>query len=583
MVNHGLVVVPLFFIIALLAARVGGTDDLRRMGGLAMRAPVLAALFLIVALATLAMPGSANFVGEFLILTGVFKAKIVYAIVAGAGVALAAVYMIRLYQRSMHNPLAPGAESREMSVADAVVIVPIVAVILFLAVYPQFVLERSESDRHHPGDPGDPMNGFDAPYIDYAGISPLIALTAGTCVTLLAGLFRARALVLVTALATLAAAAGLSAWQFGESKSLVEGALRSDDLSLSLSFVFYAAAAIALLLSLGERGDRPSALGDYAGLMLASVTGMVVLASAINLVSLFVGIELLSIPLYVMCALDLHRRTSLESGLKYLVIGSVGSATLLYGLAFIYGASGSTDFAEIARAIGDAGIAGDPLLLTGIALTAAGLAFKASVAPFHQWTPDVYEGAPTSVTAFMAVATKTAAFAILLRLFDTALLPAKDDWDVALAALAVATIAIGNIGAIGQASLKRLLAYSGVAQAGYMLAGVLVATELGVRSVVFYLFVYLIMNMAAFAVVAARERESGLGDHIDSVAGIGATRPGARVAADDRDARACRAAGHGGVPGEVLPDRGGGGRRLHLARASRSWSGRCCRSCTTCA
>jgi NADH-quinone oxidoreductase subunit M len=144
MVNHGLVVAPLFFIIALLSARVGGTDDLRRMGGLAMRAPVLAALFLIVALATLAMPGSANFVGEFLILTGIFKAKVVYAFVAGAGIALAAVYMIRLYQRSMHNPLAPGAESREMSVADGVVIVPIVAVILFLAVYPQFVLERSE-------------------------------------------------------------------------------------------------------------------------------------------------------------------------------------------------------------------------------------------------------------------------------------------------------------------------------------------------------------------------------------------------------------------------------------------------------
>jgi NADH-quinone oxidoreductase subunit M len=145
MVNHGLVVVPLFLIISLLAARVGGTDDLRRMGGLAARAPVLAALFLIVALATLAMPGSANFVGEFLILTGVFKAKIVYAIVAGVGVALAAFYMIRFFQRSMHNPPALGAVSREMSAADAVVIVPIVAVILFLAVYPQFILERSET------------------------------------------------------------------------------------------------------------------------------------------------------------------------------------------------------------------------------------------------------------------------------------------------------------------------------------------------------------------------------------------------------------------------------------------------------
>jgi NADH-quinone oxidoreductase subunit N len=372
------------------------------------------------------------------------------------------------------------------------------------------------------------MNGFDAPHIDYAGISPLIALTAGTCVTLLAGLFRgraARAMVIFCALATLAAAAGLSAWQFGESKSLVEGALRSDDLSLSLSFVFYAAAALALLLALGERVQEQTSLADYAGLLLASVTGMVVLASATNLVSLFVGLELLSIPLYVLCALDMHRRSSLEAGLKYLVIGSIGSATLLYGLAFIYGASGSTDFAAIARGIGDEGVVGDPLLLTGIALAIAGLAFKASVAPFHQWTPDVYEGAPTSVTAFMAVATKAAAFAVLLRFFDGALLPAKDDWDVALAALAVATIAIGNVGAIGQDSLKRLLAYSGVAQAGYMLAGVLVATQTGVQSVVFYLFVYLIMNMAAFAVVAARERESAFGDHLDSVAGLGATRP----------------------------------------------------------
>jgi NADH-quinone oxidoreductase subunit M len=144
MVNHGLVVAPLFFIIALLAARAGGTDDLRKMGGLATRAPVLAALFLIVALATLAIPGSANFMGEFLILTGVLKAKIVYALVAGVGVALAAVYMIRLYQRSMHNPLAEGAESRELTMQDGLVIVPIVAVILALALYPQFVLHRSE-------------------------------------------------------------------------------------------------------------------------------------------------------------------------------------------------------------------------------------------------------------------------------------------------------------------------------------------------------------------------------------------------------------------------------------------------------
>jgi NADH-quinone oxidoreductase subunit M len=144
MVNHGLVVAPLFFIIALLAARAGGSDDLRQMGGAAFRAPVLAALFLIVALATLAMPGSANFVGEFLILTGVLKAKIAFAVVAGAGVVLAAVYMIRLYQRAMHNPAGVAVESREMSAGDGAVLVPVVAAILVLALYPQLVLDRSE-------------------------------------------------------------------------------------------------------------------------------------------------------------------------------------------------------------------------------------------------------------------------------------------------------------------------------------------------------------------------------------------------------------------------------------------------------
>ena len=372
------------------------------------------------------------------------------------------------------------------------------------------------------------MSSFDAPTIDYAGLSPLLALTAGTCVTLLAGLFPGRGgrvLPVTAALVTLATAFGLSIWQFGESKSLVEGAMRSDDLALSLNFVFLASAALALVLSLRERLESATALADYSALLLASVTGMVVLAGATNLVTLFLGIELLSIPLYVMCALDLQRRTSLEAGLKYLVIGSVGSATLLYGLAFIYGASGATGFGAIAEAISESGVAGDPLLLTGIALALTGLAFKASVAPFHQWTPDVYEGAPTSVTAFMAVATKAAAFAIILRFFDVALLPAKEDWDVAVAALATATIVIGNIGAIGQDSLKRMLAYSGVAQAGYMLAGVVVASELGVEATVFYLAAYTVMNMAAFAVVIARERETTLGDHIDAVSGIGASRP----------------------------------------------------------
>jgi len=171
------------------------------------------------------------------------------------------------------------------------------------------------------------------------------------------------------------------------------------------------------------------------------------------------------------------------------------------------------------------GLRDDTLLLTGVGLIVAGLAFKASVAPFHQWTPDVYEGAPTPITGFMAVATKAAAFGVLLRLFDVGLIDAVDTWGPALAVLAAITIVVGNVGAIGQSSLKRMLAYSSVGQAGYMLAGVVVSTKLGVQAVVFYLAAYLLMNLTAFAVITIRERESDLGDDIASLYGTGASRP----------------------------------------------------------
>jgi NADH-quinone oxidoreductase subunit N len=365
------------------------------------------------------------------------------------------------------------------------------------------------------------------PHIDWAGLSPLVALLGAATLVLLLGLLRPRAvrevLVPALALAGFLAAIGLGIWQYGEQKDLVAGALRLDDLTIVLSFVFSAGGAAAVLLSWRAVAPREAAHGEYFALMLTSAAGMWVLVAAQNLVTLFLGLELLSIPLYVLCATEMRRATSLESGLKYLIIGSVGSATLLYGLAFLYGATGSTDFSGIARAAGD--VSNDPLLLTGIALSLVGLAFKASVAPFHQWTPDVYEGAPTPVTAFMAVATKAAAFGAFVRLFDVALLDASGDWAPALAALATITIVVGNVGALGQSSLKRLMAWSSVAQAGYMLAGVVVATQLGVQATVFYLGVYLMMNLAAFAVIVIRERETGLGDDIASVQGLGAQRP----------------------------------------------------------
>ncbi len=189
----------------------------------------------------------------------------------------------------------------------------------------------------------------------------------------------------------------------------------------------------------------------------------------------------------------------------------------------LYGAAGGTNYSALAAA--GASMSDDVLFLTGIALVVVGLAFKASVAPFHQWTPDVYEGAPTPVTGFMAVATKAAAFGVILRLFNVALIDASTTWAPAFATLAVITIVVGNVGAIGQSSLKRLLAYSSVAQAGYMIAGVVVTNQRGVSATVFYLMIYVVMNLAAFAVIVARERETPYGDDIASLYGVGADRP----------------------------------------------------------
>jgi NADH-quinone oxidoreductase subunit N len=367
---------------------------------------------------------------------------------------------------------------------------------------------------------------FHAPHIDYAGISPLIALAVGLVVVLMTSVFKPfRRTAPALTILTLAVTAGLLIWRWDDPQSLVSGALRIDDLAISISLIALLTAAFAVLYSTRETAVAEAGSGEYHALLLGSVLGMVLLTQADNLVTFFVALETLSIPLYILCATDLRREGSLESGLKYLIVGSLGSATLLYGMAFLYGGTGSTDFEGIAHGIAQGGVLGDPLILVGIGMCAVGLAFKTSIAPFHQWTPDVYQGAPTPITAFMAVATKAAAFAVFLRFFDVALGDQGGDWQPALAVLAAISIVVGNVGALGQDSLKRLLGYSGVAQAGYMLGGVVVASESGVSALVFYLAAYLFMNLAAFAVVIARERETAWGDDIRALRGLGAERP----------------------------------------------------------
>ncbi|MGH2858624.1 MAG: NADH-quinone oxidoreductase subunit N [Solirubrobacteraceae bacterium] len=373
------------------------------------------------------------------------------------------------------------------------------------------------------------------PHIAYGPFLPFLILAGGALGVLLAGLLgqvvRERAVPVLT-VGVLAAAIVTETLRFGHPASIISGALAVDGLAIVLDLIIAAGAIVTVLISLRTPAPESAGHGEYHSLLLFSVLGMAILVSSQNTVSLFVGFELLSLPLYVLCASELRREGSLESGLKYLVIGSVGSATLVYGLAMIYGATGSTQFGPIAAAIAGrgahalaGGLLGDPLLLTGTGLVIVGFAFKASVAPFHQWTPDVYEGAPTPVTGFMATATKAAALGVLLRFFDVAAIPIHETWAPALAVVAAITIVVGNVGAITQSSLKRMLGYSGVAQAGYMLAGVVVATKLGIDATVLYLAFYLMMNMAAFAVIVAVQNQRADGDDIAALAGLGRREP----------------------------------------------------------
>jgi NADH-quinone oxidoreductase subunit N len=370
------------------------------------------------------------------------------------------------------------------------------------------------------------------PHIDWASLSPLVVLSAGALVVLLFGLLSSQMvrerIVPLLSLVTLGGAIGAEIARFHHPETIISGALRIDDLGLLIDLICATSGIATVLLSLRARAPREAGQGEFHSLLLFSLLGMAILVSAVDLITLFIGIEMLSIPLYVLCAAEHRREGSLESGLKYLVIGSVGSATLAYGLAMVYGATGSTSFTGIAAAISGAsqslGVATDPLLLGGLGLVVVGFAFKASIAPFHQWTPDVYEGAPTPITAFMATATKAAALGVFIRFFDVAAIGAQSTWAPLLATIAALTIIVGNVGALSQTSLKRMLGYSGVAQAGYMISGVVVATKLGASATVLYLGIYLLVNIAAFAVIQAQELDCG-DDQVGSLAGLGSRNP----------------------------------------------------------
>jgi NADH-quinone oxidoreductase subunit N len=363
------------------------------------------------------------------------------------------------------------------------------------------------------------------PHVDWFAISTILVLLGASGIALLAAVLVPRRWRhgFAGSVAALGCLGGVvtSIWLYVDSAggNRVIGDAFYRDRWTALGQVILCATALATALLGWEHIREHEA--EFAALLLASTAGMTFFVGAANLMTLFLSLEWFSIALYVMCALEYDREGSLEAALKYLVVGSFGSAALLFGSALVYGATNRIGFVEIAHSAGSH----DVLLALGLAMIVAGLGFKSSSAPFHMWTPDVYEGAPTTVTAFMSSATKVAAFLLTIRVLRTAF-PQEDHlWSWAFAGIAVASLVVGNFAALVQRDLKRLLAYSSISHAGFILMGVAAGTTLGARAVMYYLIPYAAMAFGSFAIVAARERELGTAVTLDNLAGFGWERP----------------------------------------------------------
>jgi NADH-quinone oxidoreductase subunit N len=303
------------------------------------------------------------------------------------------------------------------------------------------------------------------------------------------------------------------------------GSVAVDGISRIALVLLAFSALMTLLVTAGYAGRWEVESGEYFALILFATAGMMAMASGLDLVTIFIGLEVASISQYILASFRWHADRSNEASVKYLLLGAFASAFLLYGIALTYGATGSTHLVEIAAALKTAGVAGNPLLIAGIGLMLVGLGFKVSAVPFHMWTPDVYEGAPTAVTAFMAAGPKVAVFVALLRILGFGFDAARPDWTALVWWLAVLTMVVGNILALVQKDMKRLLAYSAIAHAGYVLVALVAGADLGGIGVLFYLVVYSLTTLGSFGVVALAKSEDDGGTAIENFAGLGWSRP----------------------------------------------------------
>jgi NADH-quinone oxidoreductase subunit N len=372
---------------------------------------------------------------------------------------------------------------------------------------------------------------------DFLPALPEIALAVASMVLLVIGVFRGEASTrLVSWLAVLVLIGILVlAARLGIDRRIgFYGMFVTDAFALFMKALVLIGSAVSIVMAMRYNDDHRIARFEFPVLVLLATTGMMVMVSANDLITLYLGLELQSLALYVVASFDRDSVRSSEAGLKYFVLGALSSGMLLYGASMIYGFAGTTSFAALAQVVGSHGPGGaaalSPGLIVGIVFVVVGLAFKVSAVPFHMWVPDVYEGAPTPVTAFFAVAPKMAAIALFMRFMIEPFGGMIAEWRQIIVFLSVASMVLGSVAAIAQTSIKRLMAYSSIGHIGYALIGLAAATPSGIRGVLVYMAIYLFMNVGTFAVILCMRQQGKMLEGISDLAGLARTQPGLALA-----------------------------------------------------
>ncbi len=354
-------------------------------------------------------------------------------------------------------------------------------------------------------------------------VMPEILMTALALIVLLVDLLVKRKEIV--ALMSIAGVA-LIALSVAKSSGVTFGGLYiADGYSMFFKFIFFINVILSVLISMKYIIIEKVNYGEYYSLILFSTIGMMIMASAADLIVLYLGLELMALSTYVLAGFIRHDARSSEAALKYFLLGAFSSAFLLYGISIIYGLTGTTDINAIAAFIDNKGLSDNSALLLSMLLLTVAFGFKIAAAPFHMWAPDVYEGAPTSITAFMSVGPKAAGFAVLGRVFMIAFTSVKLDWTTVLIVLSILTMGIGNIVALSQTNIKRMLAYSSIAHAGYALLGIISANNEGIVSMMNYLMIYAFMNIGAFAIIIMLRSEGFRGENIYDYEGLAKHHP----------------------------------------------------------